>query len=265
MHDMRYYGIAILLSGLVVGVANSDSFLTAQSFPKTFNDLSFTDRMAVLAEGYEPFEAEFEPGPNGTLVCVRGCPYQGMTIENYEQFVERNTKKALEDTSNPGIVNPFLTNNKCKTYTECPVARHPDIPVGQITPNGEPLIGKPTISSPFGRRIHPIKEQEHLHTAIDYAVPTGTCVYTTANGTVEKVWHDASCGNGLKIKYSNGMSAVFCHLDKSLVAEGENIAAGCAVAVSDNSGASTGPHLHYAIKDKNNEFTNPSKFTGRAK
>lgn len=263
---MRYYGIAILLSVCIIGVANSGSFLTAESFPETFNDLSFTDRMAVLAEGYEPFESEFEPGPNGALVCVSGCPYQGMTIENYEQFVDRNTKKAIEEASKPNVVNPFFANNKCKVYTECSVARHPDIPVGQVAPYGEPLIGKPTISSPFGRRIHPIKGKVHEHVAIDYDVPTGTCVYTTANGVVESTWrNDPDCGNGLKIKYADGISAIFCHLEKSLVTKGEKVAAGCAVAVSDNSGASMGPHLHYGMKDKNDNFIDPSSFTKRAK
>ncbi len=261
---MRHYGIAILLSICVIGIANSDSFLTAESFPETFNDLSFTDRIAVLAEGYEPYEAEFKPGLNGTLVCVSGCPYQGMTIEDYEQLVERNTKKALKDTNKPSIVNPFFANNKCKVYVECPVARHPDIPVGQVSPNGEPLIGEPRITSSQGQRIHPITGKEHNHEAIDYAVPTGTCVYTTATGIVEKTWHDNRCGNGLKIKYANGMSAVFCHLEKSLVAKDENIAAGCAVALSGNTGNSTGPHLHYALK-QNGEPVYTHQFTGRAK
>lgn len=256
---MRYYEIAILLSVCIVGAANGDSFLTAESFPKTFNDLSFTDRMAVLAEGYEPYEAEFEPGPNGTLVCVSGCPYQGMTIEDYEQFVDRNTKKAIEEASNSNVVNPFFANNKCKVYTECPVARHPDIPVGQVEPYGEPLIGKPTISSGYDDVRAGIP-----HHAIDYAIPTGTCVYTTANGTVEKIWHDNRCGNGLKIKYANGKSAIFCHLEKSLITKGEKVAAGCAVALSGNTGHSTGPHLHYALKRNGGAIRTPD-FTKRAK
>lgn len=265
VRDMRYYGISILLSGLVVGVANGDSFLTAQSFPKTFNDLSFTDRMAVLAEGYEPFESEFEPGPNGALVCVKGCPYQGITIQDYDDFVRKNTEQALADAGahQSGItskIDSFLArkNGKC-------IAKHPDIPATQDIPWGEPVIGKPKISSPYGGRFHPIKHKQHIHTGIDYAVPTGTYVYTTANGTVEKVWHDPDCGNGLKIKYATGLSAIFCHLDYSLVNAGDIVYAGCAVAVSDNSGASMGPHLHYGMKDKNDNFIDPSSFTKRAK
>lgn len=280
--------------------AYGKSLLSAQSFPKTFNDLSFIDRMNVIAEGYEPYEAEYVPGPNGKMICVKGCAYQGMSIEDHLAYINRTTEQAvntanqyLAQTSHTtqgnqhaqiihpepnqniqnypmrpnngsdivGQINEFLDQNNSIPCAE----RNPDIPTNQEIPYGEPVAGKPRISSPFGERTHPIRHTQHVHEGIDYAVPTGTHVYTTANGTVTKVWKDNSCGNGLKIKYATGISAIYCHLDHALVKEGDYVRAGCAVAISDNSGASTGAHLHYGMKDANDKPMDPSPFTGRAK
>lgn len=71
--------------GAVVRAAKS--LISVQNFPKTFNDLSFTSRMAVLAEGYDEVATEYDE--NG--VCVSGCAYHGMRIEDEERMIERAT------------------------------------------------------------------------------------------------------------------------------------------------------------------------------
>lgn len=267
----------LFFSGVVACGANAKSLLSAQPFPKTFNDLSFADRMDVLAEGYEPYESEYAAGPNGQMVCVKGCPYQGMSIEDHLDYIERTTQNAIADANaymaqmaqnqykpvqNINIVEQI--DNFLGNSATC-VAQHKGIPNDQNIPYGEPVIGTPRISSPFGMRMHPIKHKNLPHHGIDYSITSGTYVYTTANGTVDKVWRDNNCGNGLKIKYATGLSAIYCHLDHALVKKGDAVRAGCAVAISDNSGASTGPHLHYGMKNAKGEFIDPSPFTGRAK
>ncbi len=52
------------------------SLLKSQSFPKTFQDLSFTQRINVLSEGYEPWESEYDASGR----CISGCAYAGITI-----------------------------------------------------------------------------------------------------------------------------------------------------------------------------------------
>lgn len=284
----------------LMGDVYGKSLLTAQTFPKTFNDLSFVDRMNIIAEGYEPYESEYVAGPNGKMICVKGCAYQGMSIEDHLADIKHTTQQAINvaneylaqnghpvqpnqhtqfifptqnqpvqnQPSQPnngsdivGQINEFLDQNNSAQCTK----RNPDIPINQEIPYGEPVAGKPRISSPFGERIHPITHTPHVHEGIDYAVPSGTYVYTTANGTVTKVWKDNRCGNGLKIKYIAGISAIYCHLDHALVKEGDYVRAGCAIAISDNSGSSTGAHLHYGMKDANDKPMDPSEFTGRAK
>lgn len=90
--NTRFWGFLACITGWAA-VAHSASLLQAQSFPKTFNDLSFTDRMAVRAEGYAPFETEYDEQGR----CISGCPYAGMTIEDEEEAVARLTDQAHRD------------------------------------------------------------------------------------------------------------------------------------------------------------------------
>lgn len=90
--NTRFLGFLACLTGWAA-VAHSAGLLQAQSFPKTFNDLSFTDRMALRAEGYAPFETEYDEQGR----CISGCPYAGMTIEDEEEAVARLTDQAHRD------------------------------------------------------------------------------------------------------------------------------------------------------------------------
>ena len=90
--NTRFWGFLACLTGWAA-VAHSASLLQAQSFPKTFNDLSFTDRMAVRAEGYAPFETEYDAQGR----CISGCPYTGMTIEDEETAIKRVTDQTHRD------------------------------------------------------------------------------------------------------------------------------------------------------------------------
>ena len=66
------------------------SLLKSQSFPKTFQDLSFTQRINVLSEGYEPWESEYDA--NGH--CISGCIYSGITIKDELNVLQQNTNNA---------------------------------------------------------------------------------------------------------------------------------------------------------------------------
>ncbi len=232
---------------------SAESFLKATSFPKTFDDVPFVEQMQILKEGYEVFESEYDN--NG--VCIKNCAYVGITIEEDIALTKHNTeiavKEAIEYEQNTQANN---TNNQ---IISAPITASYDIPTG------EPVKNLPRISSPFGPRIHPVKGVQQAHKGIDYAVASDTPVYTTANGTVVRVFSDNSCGNGITIEHAVGIKTIYCHLQESLVKEGDNVSFGQQIALSGNTGCSTGPHLHYGMKNKNNEFIDPSEFTHRAK
>lgn len=97
------------------------------------------------------------------------------------------------------------------------------------------------------------------HTGIDIPMPENTVLRSVTNGYVEKILHNKSIGNGLVIKDQEGRSFIYGHLNKIEVqGPGERIARGQEIALSGNTGNSTGPHLHFAEKDPSGHFVDPT-------
>lgn len=231
--------------------AAKKSFLTAASFPTVYEDLSFVDRMANEAAGYEPWESEYDD--NGR--CIKNCAYDGITIEDELSASQQQTEVARQE------LQTYIFNSANIYQPENQVVVQPSFDISNV-PVTEPVAETPRISSPFGERIHPVTGKRQVHRGVDYAVPSGTNVYAPANGTVASVWTDATCGNGLKIKHGMGYETVYCHLSDTVVSNGMSVIQGNIVAHSGNTGRSTGAHLHYGIK-KDGTYINPSALTGR--
>lgn len=251
----------------------ADSFLTAQQFPETFEDLPFAARIEVLRDGYMPYEVQYDD--NG--VCISGCAYHGITIKEDMDAVD----EATEEMAN------LIEIEEEKAEASLPA--QPDTPVPTTTDwcrNGKstrlPLrypvnmtnlaymvtsdFGFRT-SSPNGARFHP---------ALDIGCPVGTPVYATADGVVETVSRqDANGGAGLfiTIKHDNDLMTQYLHLNKALVSQGDRVVACQQIALSGNSGknvsgGSYGAHLDYRIRfnsDKNKyvDILCPNKVSNR--
>ncbi len=115
------------------------------------------------------------------------------------------------------------------------------------------------ITSSFGKRVNPILKKEELHTGIDIGVKTGTNVAAVYDGVVLEVGKSNTYGNFLKYKTTNGYTVMYAHLKKSKVKKDDEIDQGEVVALSGNSGLSTGAHLHYSIW-KDEELIDPMSF-----
>lgn len=91
------------------------------------------------------------------------------------------------------------------------------------------------------------------HNGIDMAASIGTPVKAAASGIVEAlgdtdlVCANASYGKWVLIRHDNGLSSVYGHLSVISVSKGQSVAAGDVVALSGNTGYSTGPHLHLTV------------------
>lgn len=122
--------------------------------------------------------------------------------------------------------------------------------VMKFVPNGYPLDYYKRISADFGYRIHPLYFTKHLHTGMDFATDVGTPVYATADGVVEfaQMGYNGGFGNLVKLDHSFGFRTYYAHLNKIVVTHGSFVKKGQLIAYSGNSGASTGPHLHYEVR-----------------
>ncbi len=113
-----------------------------------------------------------------------------------------------------------------------------------------PLEGK--VVSPFGWRVHEVLKQKQHHDGIDIDVPEGTVVRASAPGRVYFYGEQPGYGNVLIIEHASKWYSLYGHLSSSLVYVGQYVEAGQRVAMSGNTGVSSGPHLHFELR--NGEF-----------
>lgn len=115
-------------------------------------------------------------------------------------------------------------------------------------PSGSP-VGNERISSQFGKRKHPVTGKLKMHRGMDFAVNTGTKIYAPADGVVEVTRRSKKgSGNFLRLQHSFGFSSSYSHLKGFKVRPGQFVRKGELIAISGNSGLSSGPHLHYEVR-----------------
>lgn len=111
-----------------------------------------------------------------------------------------------------------------------------------------PLSGP--ITSPFGWRHNPFGGAPDFHPGIDIGVNVGTTVSAAAAGTVIMAQWYGGYGNYILIDHGGGISTGYGHLSRFYVSVGQVVQRGQAIAASGNTGASTGPHLHFEVRKK---------------
>jgi len=115
-------------------------------------------------------------------------------------------------------------------------------------PSISPLGGMYKISSGFGLRMHPIHKEKKMHKGIDFVAPIGTPVQATSDGEVIKVVKiNTGYGNHIIIQHDKEHKTVYAQLHEIKVVEGQQVKIGEVIGTVGNSGASTGPHLHYEV------------------
>ena len=128
--------------------------------------------------------------------------------------------------------------------------------------SGRP-INRGWISSPFGRRIDPFTGKLAWHHGIDFATgKTGVEVKAVASGVVTFAGEKQGYGEMVKINHGNGYETLYAHDEKLLVKPGDIVKKGQVVALSGNSGRSTGPHVHFEVH-KNGRVVDPSSYVHR--
>jgi len=118
------------------------------------------------------------------------------------------------------------------------------------------------ISSGYSHsRLHPVTGKRQPHYGVDYAAPTGTPVYATADGRVTGRGYKKYNGNYLKIRHMNGYETLYLHLSKFRrnVRNGSYVRQGDLIGYVGATGRATGPHLDYRIR-KNGSYLNPLRF-----
>lgn len=114
----------------------------------------------------------------------------------------------------------------------------------------QPFVGDYPITLDYGEKFPPLYTDESPHRGIDYGCPEGTRILASEAGTVSFIG-DLNVGYGkyIILKHPGGIwETVYAHLSKFLVKKGDSVSKGDAIALSGNTGNSTGPHLHFEVR-----------------
>ncbi|HJZ41186.1 MAG TPA: M23 family metallopeptidase [Bacteroidales bacterium] len=115
-------------------------------------------------------------------------------------------------------------------------------------------------ASGWGYRIHPIYKIRKFHFGIDFTAPTGTDIYVTGDGVVEKTESSKrGYGNSIIVNHGFGIKTLYAHMNGFNVKQGQKVKRGDVIGFVGNSGLSTAPHLHYEVL-RSGEKVNPVNY-----
>jgi murein DD-endopeptidase MepM/ murein hydrolase activator NlpD len=120
------------------------------------------------------------------------------------------------------------------------------------------------ISSGYGSRFHPILKRMRRHEGLDIPKPYGTPVYPARDGVViDAGWHEGY-GQMIVIRHKGGETSRYGHLSKILVKPGDYVRRDITkIGRVGSTGISTGPHLHFEVRDRNGNPVNPVSTIGK--
>lgn len=126
-----------------------------------------------------------------------------------------------------------------------------------ISPAALPVAGK--ITSPFGKRVHPITGQVRFHSGIDIASPQGKTIVVRQAGEVIYNGTQPGYGRVIVIEHHPLLHTLYAHLSCSHVKTGDWVTVNQPIAAVGQTGAATGPHLHFETH-VNTHATNPISY-----
>ena len=133
----------------------------------------------------------------------------------------------------------------------------------EVKPSGWP-IEDGWISSAFGLRLDPFTGRRSFHAGVDFAAPVGSEVDAVASGIVTDVGDRFGYGLLVEVNHGNGYLTRYGHNSSALVAVGDTVHQGQAIARIGSSGRSTGPHVHFEVM-LNGKVVNPAQYVHAAR
>ena len=115
------------------------------------------------------------------------------------------------------------------------------------------------LTSSYGMRVNPVTGNLRLHQGVDLAAPAGTEVFAAADGTVTETGNDPVYGIYVIIKHNDNWASLYGHLQKAGVSLRSNVKSGTVIGWVGSTGQSTGPHLHFELR-QNGKARDPDKY-----
>ncbi len=125
-------------------------------------------------------------------------------------------------------------------------------------PRGQP-VRSGWLSSYFGKRADPLTGKSSWHKGVDFAGKRGGDVIAVSDGVVSYSGDRFGYGNMVEIRHGNGYVTRYAHNQENLVAVGDKVTQGQAIALIGSTGRSTGPHVHFEVH-RNGQPVDPAKY-----
>ena len=185
---------------------------------------------------------------------------------NDEIFLPGAKPEALRETKPVKLVNtPKPEPKKAAKITAPVTAEKPaKLQRGEVAVRRSgfrwPVMGR--INSPFGWRTHPVTRRRDFHTGIDIKAGRNDPIRAAGSGHVVYSGWMGGYGKVLVIEHSNGQSTLYAHCSALLAGKGASVSSGQLVAKIGTTGRSTGPHLHFEVRNGSSPV-NPIKYLSR--
>ena len=196
--------------------------------------------LAVRYETEEYLEESYESEP---VIVPRDDWYttKSVTVQEpssgYRKIIARTTYVNATEVARD-IVKQEVTFEAVPKIIE----RGTKVPPTYIKP-----ISGGRMTSGFGKRSRPTRGASTYHKGVDWATPVGTAVVASAPGVVTRAGWGSGYGYVIYIRHADGKETRYGHLSKILVKSGQSVSQGQKIALSGNTGVSTGPHIHFEI------------------
>ena len=201
------------------------------------------------------------PQPELTVVTVEQSTYEEEYFGEVEYIYNDDwytTKSVVvqEEVAGYHEVTAMITKRngteQSREIIDEVILREPVKKIVEIGTKTPPTYIKPLSggrqTSGYGRRKAPTKGASTNHRAIDWATPTGTAIWASSGGTVSVAGWQSGYGYVVYINHPDGNQTRYGHLSKLLVSVGQKVKQGQKIALSGNTGRSTGPHLHFELR-----------------
>lgn len=203
----------------------------------------------VLIENKLTLRSILRPGDSLSILPINGVSHKikkGDTVKKIAALYKAEAQKIIDFNY---LTEESLPIGEVLVVPEGKRIPAPITPSTQIAGNRPPALkvsGLGMLWPTIGRRI--TQYFTWRHTGIDVGISTGTSVYAVLDGVVEtSSWNRGGYGYQVVLRHSNGLKTRYAHNSKLYVSAGQEVFKGDVIALSGNTGRSTGPHLHFEV------------------
>ncbi|MCE5311897.1 MAG: peptidoglycan DD-metalloendopeptidase family protein [Nitrospiraceae bacterium] len=212
-----------------------------QTFAKDIERVFLNELLKVMLE-------QTELGKNKTISTYLPV----FTEQMAKDFSQKGIGISEFFLNNPGVQKLFKSNENALPAENQSIKIENIDKSDKTTDNGPefqlPLDKKSRISSSFGYRTDPFTGKTKIHNGIDIPMPEGTPVMPASDGRVVFSGEKGGYGKTVVIYHENGFMSIYAHNSQNLVKEGDVVDKNTKIALSGSTGRSTGPHLHFEVR-----------------